>query len=256
MAFSKGIADVLFMKGEYEKAAELYLEGAKEGEEIASYNYAYCLLNGLGVEQDFALAKSFFSYARDMKGGESCYNLALLYLDGKGVEKDYRTAMQYMSDAADLGCVEAMLYLGMAYTTGYVLYPEVIGISMIPYHKSEIRGEDVLLLDGGGYDPEYDEEMRFSVIRPDQRRAFEYFRDAAYSKSTYVEDLVARGKYLYAKCYIDGMGVDFNRIKGMKLMLAAGKSGSLDAVSFLAESGVNERLIAEWSEASEKSKKQ
>lgn len=255
MAFNKSTADVLFMKGEYAAAAELYLEGAKDGEEIASYNYAYCLLNGYGVEQDYALAKSFFSYARDMKGGESCYNLALLYLDGKGVEKDYRVAMQYMSDAADLGSVEAMLYLGMAYTTGYVLYPEVVGISMIPFHQAELRGDEVLLLEGGGYDTEYDEEQRFSVIRPDQRRAFEYFRDAAYSSPTYVEDLVARGKYLYARCYIDGMGVDFNRIKGMKLMLTAGRSGSEDAVAFLAEAGVNERLIAEWSSASEKTKK-
>lgn len=247
MAFDKSIADVLFLRGEYEKAAQMYLEGAREGEEIAAYNYAYCLLNGLGEKQDYELAKSFFSFARDMTGGESCYNLALLYLEGKGVEKNYRIAMQYMSDAADLGSVEAMLYLGMAYTTGYVLYPEITGICMIPFHKSEMRSEGVYLLEGDGSYAEADEEARFSVIKADARRAFEYFSEAAHSSPTYVEDLVAKGKYLYAKCYIDGMGVDFNREVGARLMLNAGKSGSEDAIAYLAENGITQQLLDKWS---------
>ncbi len=247
MSFEKGTADVLFMRGEYEAAAQMYLEGAREGEEIASYNYAYCLLNGYGVDYDPELAKSFFSFARDMNGGESCYNLALLYLEGRGVDKNYRTAIQYMSDAADLGCVEAKLYLGMAYTTGYILYPEVTGICMIPFHKSEFCTA-AYLLEGDGGSFEADEDERFSVIKADARRAFEYFSDAAHSDPTYVEDLVAKGKYLYAKCYIDGMGVDFNREAGLRLMLTAGKSGSEDAVAFLAENGITERLLSEWAE--------
>lgn len=246
MAFDKSAADVLFLKEEYEKAAEMFLEGARDGEDIASFNYAYCLMKGYGVECDPEMAKSFFTYARDMEGGASCYNLAVMYLEGNGVEKNYRTALRYMSDAADMGCVEAMLYLGMVYTTGYVLYPEITLINMIPYHKSEMRGE-VLYLPGSTesfYDA--DEEERFTTVRADARRAFEYFRDAAYSDPTYVEDLVAKGKYLFAKCYIDGMGTDFNREMGLTLMLKAGKSGSEDAVAYLAENGITEKLLLEW----------
>ena len=246
MAFDKSAADVLFLKEEYEKAAEMFLEGARDGEDIASFNYAYCLMKGYGVECDPEMAKSFFTYARDMEGGASCYNLAVMYLEGNGVEKNYRTALRYMSDAADMGCVEAMLYLGMVYTTGYVLYPEITLINMIPYHKSEMRGE-MLYLPGSTesfYDA--DEEERFTTVRADARRAFEYFRDAAYSDPTYVEDLVAKGKYLFAKCYIDGMGTDFNREMGLTLMLKAGKSGSEDAVAYLAENGITEKLLLEW----------
>jgi TPR repeat protein len=246
MSFEKGAADVLFLRGRYEEAAEMYFEGAREGSDIASYNYAYCLLNGLGVERDPELAKSFFAFARDLEGGASLYALALLYLEGCGVPKDYRAAIRYMTDAADMGCVEAMLYLGMAYTTGYVLFPEITGICMIPFHKSEIRAENTFLIEGNVADAEADEEARFSVIRPDQRRAFEYFSEAAHSDPTYVEDLVAKGKYLYAKCYIDGMGTDPNREQGIRLMLTAGKSGSEDAVAFLAENGVTEKLLLEW----------
>ena len=248
MAFEKSVADVLFMRGEYERAAEMYLEGARDGEEIASFDYAYCLLHGYGVEQDSELAKSFFTFARDMEGGESCYNLAVMYLEGNGVEKDYRTAIRYMSDAADMGCVEAMLYLGMAYTTGYVLFPEITSISMIPYHKSEMRDSFLYLPGYNTVLDEHDEEARFSVIKADARRAFEYFSEAAHADSTYVEDLVAKGKYLYAKCYIDGMGTDFNRETGLRLMLTAGKSGSEDAVAYLAENGITEKLLLEWKE--------
>ncbi len=251
MAFEKSVADVLFIKGEYERAAEMYLEGAKDGEEIASFDYAYCLLHGYGVEKDPEMAKSFFTFARDMEGGESCYNLAVMYLEGNGVEKNYRTAIRYMSDAADMGCVEAMLYLGMAYTTGYVLFPEITSISMIPFHKSEMRDSFLYLSGNSGYLDEADEEARFSVIKADARRAFEYFSDAAHADSTYVEDLVAKGKYLYAKCYIDGMGTDFNREAGLRLMLSAGKSGSEDAVAFLAENGITEKLLLEWKKKKE-----
>ena len=246
MTFNKSTADVLFMKGEYEAAARMYLSGAEDGIEIAAYDYAYCLLHGYGVECDPERAKSFFTYARDMNGGESCYSLAVMYLEGIGVEKDYRMGSQYMSDAADMGCVEAMLYLGMVYTTGYVLYPDITSICMIPFHKPEMRENEFLLADPTGAYNELDEDKRFSTVSADGRRAFEYFRDAANSNPTYVEDLVAKGKYLYAKCYIDGMGTDFNREVGLKLMLVAGKHGSGDAVAFLAENGITEKLLLEW----------
>ncbi|MBE6537208.1 MAG: sel1 repeat family protein [Ruminococcaceae bacterium] len=246
MPFEKSVADVLFMNGEYEAAAEMYLEGAREGEEIASFNYGYCLLHGLGVETDYEAAKSFFTYARDMTGGESSYNLATLYLEGRGVEKDYRVGLQYMSDAADLGCVEAMLYLGMVYTTGYVLSPEITSICMIPFHKSEMRRDTEYMLPGDTELLDLDEERRFSTVKADARRAFEYFSEAASADPTYVEDLVAKGKFLFAKCYIDGMGTDPNIEVGLTLMLKAGKSGSEDAVAFLSENGITERLLLEW----------
>lgn len=242
MPFEKSVADVRFLRGDLSGAAEMYLEGARDGVEIASFNYAYCLLNGYGVERDPEMAKSFFSYARDMEGGESCYNLAMLYLSGNGVEKDYKTAMRYMSDAADLGCVEAMLYLGMAYTTGYVIYPEITSISMIPFHKPEYSREGFYLTGNVG-DAERDEEARFSVIRTDARLAFEYFSEAARSDPTYVNELVAQGKYLVAKCYLEGMGTEFNRVEGLRLMLGAGRAGSEDAVAYLAENGVTEKQI-------------
>ena len=232
-------ADVLFMRGEYEKAAKMYLEAARDGDIDASFNYGYCLVSGLGVDYDPAEAKSFFVYARDIEGGAACYNLAMLYLHGEGVRRDYRQAFRYMNISASQGCIEAQLYLGMLYTTGYMLEPDIRRICMIPVHKPEYRTTDEFLLMGDIPDAEADEEARFSVVSADARRAFEWFRRAAYHDPTYVADLVAKGQYLYAKCYIDGLGTDFDRKKGERLMLAAGKSGSQEAVAYLAENAIS-----------------
>ena len=244
--YDKLRADVTFLRGEYEKAAEMYREGAREGDVGAAFNYGYCLLHGIGTEYSPEEAKSFFAFARDMEGGESCYNLAMLYLHGEGVRRDYKQALKYMKISASQGCIEAQLYLGMAYTTGYMLEPDIIGISMIPYHKPEYRDPYVALLTGDVPNAEEDEELRFSALEADARMAFEWFRRAAHHDPTYVASLVAKGQYLYAKCYIDGLGTDFDNKKGLMLMLAAGKSGSNEAVNYLAENGIKpEALLME-----------
>ena len=243
MSFNQSAADVLFIKGEHERAAKMYYEGARAGEAKAAFDYAHCLRFGYGVAKDLALAKSFYTYARDLEGGVSLYNLAIMYLNGEGVEQDLKKALRYMQDAASESCVEAMLYLGMAYTTGYMLYPEIIGINMIPFHKPILRDTNEFLLMGDVAEAEADEERRFSVLSADARRAFEYFRAAAYHDPTYVEDLVAKGQYLYAKCYLDGMGTDFDRSKALTLMLVAGKSGSSDAVEYLESNGITHQML-------------
>ena len=241
--FDKLKADVLFLRGEYEAAAKMFREGAENGDELAAFNYGYCLWRGIGVNADASEAKSFFSYAKNMKGGEACYNLAMLYLHGEGVKCNYKLSFQYMSDAADLGCVEAMLYLGMVYTTGCMFEPDIVGISMIPFHKTEYRDFTENLLVGDVPDFEEDEEKRYSVVAPDAREAFLYFRKASRQDKTYVGELVAKGKFLYAKCFIDGLGVDFDLQRGVRLMLMAGKAGSSDAVAFLGEHGISPDML-------------
>ena len=241
--FDKLKADVLFLNGEYEAAAEMYREGAREGDELASFNYGYCLWRGIGTEMNALEAKSYFAFSKNMQGGEACYNLAMLYLHGEGVKCNYKLSFQYMCDAAELGCVEAMLYLGMVYTTGCMFEPDIIGISMIPYHKTEYRDFGAQLLVGDVPDFEEDEERRYSVVAPDAREAFLYFRRASRQDSTYVGELVAKGKFLYAKCFLDGLGVDFDLQRGVRLMLMAGKSGSSDAVAFLGEHGISPEML-------------
>ena len=230
-------AKVVFMNGDTERAAKLFLEGARDGDAMASFCYGYCLLYGLGVPVNYAEAKSFFSFARDVGEGEAMYNLAVMYMHGKGVARNYKKSFEYMQGAAAKGCVEAQLYLGMAYTTGSWLEPDIVSISLIPFHKPDYRIDSAFMLEGDVPDAELDEEARFSVLSADANSAFEYFKTAARHDVTYVSELVAKGQFLYAKCYLDGLGTDFDGTKGSRLMLLAGKNGSADAIEYLTENG-------------------
>lgn len=225
------------MNGETERAARLFLEGAREGDAMAAFCYGYCLLYGIGVPTDYKEAKSFFVFARDVGEGESMYNLAVMYMHGLGVNRNYKRAFEYMQAAADKGCIEAQLYLGMAYTTGCFFEPDIISISLIPFHKPDYRVEAGYMLAGEVPEAQLDEEERFSVLTADGRTAFEYFRSAARHDATYVSELVAKGQFLYAKCYLDGFGTDFDGTKGSRLMLLAGKNGSAEAMEYLTENG-------------------
>ena len=225
--YEKSCADVAFMQGDTEIAAQMFLEGARDGDALASFNYGYCLWRGIGAPYDPKEAKSFFAFARDLEGGEACYNIAMLYLHGEGVPKDYVRAYEYMKISAEQGCIEAQLYLGMAYTSG----------CMFEYR------DDTMLLDGYVADFELDEALRYSAIKQDGRSAFEWFRTAARHSTEYVEDLVAKGKFLYARCYVDGLGTDFDRAKSVRLMLAAQKSGSPEATAYIIENGITPDML-------------
>ena len=149
-----------------------------------------------------------------------------------------------MKISAEEGCLEAQLYLGMAYTSGCMFEPDVIGIMMIPTHKPEYRNYSEMI-EGFVPDFEEDEALRYSAVKQDARQAFEWFRIASRHDPTYVEELVAKGKYLYARCYVDGLGTDFDRDKSIRLMLLAGKSGSMEAIQYIAENGITPQMLEE-----------
>ena len=240
--FEKQVADVKFLSGEYEAATAMYLEGAREGDAIASLDYGYCLLHGIGVPKNPAEAKSFFAYARESEGGEAAYNLAVMYLHGNGVRKNYKKAYEYMELSANLGAIEAQLYLGMAYTSGCMFEPDIVGISMIPCHTPEYRVE-IPLIEGDAEDLERDEDLRYGAIKQDAKRAFEWFQTAARHDPTYVSELVAKGKFLYARCYVDGLGTDFDRDKSVRLMFLAESAGSPEARAYIAENGLTRDML-------------
>ena len=241
--YEKHLADVAFLEGRYEDAAKMYLEGARDGDGYASFSYGYCLWRGRGVNYDPTEAKSFFTFARDVGEGEASYNIAMLYLHGEGVKKDYKKAFEHMCVSAEQGCVEAQLYLGMAYTAGCMYEPDVTGISMIPCHTPEYLS-DAFLLSGDVDDFERDEDLRYSAVKQDANLAFSWFQRASRHDPQYVDELVAKGKFLYAKCFADGFGTDFDRAKSTHLMFLAERAGSPEAHAYIIENGLNAEMLA------------
>lgn len=243
-------ANVLFLDGRYKDAIAMYLNGAKEGDAECAHNYAYCLLNGIGTERDAERAKSFFVFASSSVG-EALYNLAVMHLHGVGVKRDYRKAVEYMSDAAEAGIIEAQLYLGIAHTLGSLFEPDIVAISTIPYHTPIYREEGMLLDGDVPVDYEADEDARIRAVHQDLSSAFYWFGRAARHSSDYCEELSKKSKFLYARCFLDGVGTDFNRDKANSLMLIAAKEGSEEAMYYLEteapymlENLKNEDLIA------------
>ena len=137
-----------------------------------------------------------------------------------------------MRDAADLGCIEAQLYLGIAHTLGSLFEPDIVFIARVPFHIPEYA-DGGIYIEGSTPGADDDEELRYAAVRFDPGLAHSYFRDAARHSPEYVEELSAKGKYLYARCFIDGVGVDFNLNVANKLMVDAAASGSAEALTYL-----------------------
>ncbi len=224
---------VLFIEGRHKEAAQLFLEAAREGDPEAAFDYAFCLQFGFGTKKNEREAVSFYKYAVE-KIGEASYNLAVMYMHGAGVQRDYNKSYSYMLDAARADIIEAQLYLGVAHTMGSLFEPDIIAISLLPYHTS-IGRDPSLVLTGDVPDEEADEEARITAVRQDLVTAHEWFRTAAMHDSAYVEALSKRSKYLYARCFVDGVGTDFNREVAEELMLLAANEGSPEAYSYIAE---------------------
>ena len=224
-------AKVLFLDGQLEEAVDMFYECAREGDAEACFHYAFCKQFGYGTERDPATAKTFYTYAREAIG-EASYNLAVMYLHGEGVERNYKKCYEFMYDAARQDMIEAQLYLGVAHTMGTVFEPDIYAISLIPFHTPVAR-DHILALEGDVPDEEDDEEKRMRAVRFDPHSAFLWFRRAARHDSDYVEGLATQSKFLYAQCFVDGLGTDFNRERAENLMLVAASEGSREALSYL-----------------------
>lgn len=224
---------VLFMDGRYKEALEVLYNAAAGGDAEAAFDYAYCLQFGYGTERDAKRARSFYNFAKE-RIGEASYNLAVMYLHADGVARDYREAYSLMYDAARQNIIEAQLYLGVAHTMGTMFEPDIVAISRIPYHTA-IGRDSALMLEGDVPDLEDDEELRIRAVRFDPGAALEWFSIAARHNRDYVEALAVQSKYLYARCFVDGLGTDYDRKRAEDLMLVAAAEGSPDALAFIEE---------------------
>ena len=74
--------------------------------------------DGIGVEQNFRTAYSFFKLANDSGHVHSGYFMGKMYYEGKGVEQDYTKALAYYSTASNNGDPYASYSLGMMHYKG------------------------------------------------------------------------------------------------------------------------------------------
>ncbi len=104
--------------GEYNTAYEEWLPLAQSNDPAAMRNIGHLFRRGLGVDQDFEQALSWYKRAADMGFDRAQANVATMYLKGEGVKQDYEEASEWFSKAARNGHTIAQYNLGLMYEHG------------------------------------------------------------------------------------------------------------------------------------------
>lgn len=104
--------------GNYKKTISLITNLAGDGNPRAQVMLGRCYENGLGVEQDSAVAAQWFQLAAEQNDSEAQVLLAYCYQIGAGVPKDPQQVMNLMTRAAEAGNAEAQFNLAMNYSQG------------------------------------------------------------------------------------------------------------------------------------------
>lgn len=104
--------------GKYGETLRLIKPLASEGNPRAQVLLGRCYENGLGVEQDMAVAAQWFQLAAEQNDPEAQLLLAYCYEVGAGVPKDPQQVMNLMTRAAEAGNPEAQFNLALNYSQG------------------------------------------------------------------------------------------------------------------------------------------
>lgn len=111
-------ADLAHKSGNYQLAAQLYLDEANAGNAEAQNAVAIMYAAGEGLKQDYAVAMHWFERSANLGHPDAQYNLAICYLDGMGVDKNPVLAAKWFAIAAEQGMADAQTNLGVAYYLG------------------------------------------------------------------------------------------------------------------------------------------
>lgn len=104
--------------GNYKKTVSLITNLAADGNPRAQVMLGRCYENGLGVQQDLAVAAQWFQLAAEQNDSEAQVLLAYAYQVGAGVPKDPQQVMNLMTRAANEGNAEAQFNLALNYSQG------------------------------------------------------------------------------------------------------------------------------------------
>lgn len=104
--------------GQYKETIRLVQPLAAQGNPRAQVLLGRCYENGLGVQQDMAVAAQWFQLAAEQNDPEAQVLLAYCYEIGAGVPKNPQQVMNLMTRAAESGNAEAQFNLALNYSQG------------------------------------------------------------------------------------------------------------------------------------------
>ena len=92
-----------YLKGDYQKALEIWKEDLNEGKREAMYNIALLYFFGKGVEKNLPLAYEYCKKAAYKGSARAMNNLAYMYMRGLGTKKNYMSAYAWSEIAIENG---------------------------------------------------------------------------------------------------------------------------------------------------------
>ncbi len=86
---------------------------------VVLYSLGHMYANGLGVPQDYKLARHWFHKAARLGNSAAQHTLGVMYHNGRGTLQDYALATHWYRQAAEQGHADAQNNLGYMYGNGY-----------------------------------------------------------------------------------------------------------------------------------------
>lgn len=114
--FGEGVT--AYETGNYAAAFEEWLPLAKANDPAAMRNVGHLYRRGLGVDQDYKKAFTWYMRAATLGFDRAQANVAGMYLAGEGVSRDYGLAANWFAKAAQQGHVLSQYQLGLMFENG------------------------------------------------------------------------------------------------------------------------------------------
>jgi len=215
------------LKADTKKAANYYLNAAKQGDAKSQVNIALLYQKGKGVKKDLAKSDYWYRKAARLNHPVALNKVGMDYKTGRRVKKNYKQAVEYFSHAADQGNASAINNLGVMYMQG--LGVKKNHIVAIGWFKQATTKRNVnAYINLGKIYKHGDRRVR------NRNKSIKWFKKAAHRNRVYA--MVQLG-YLYSQKPGQARG------KAIKWYEKAAKKGSVEAQNKLAELYSNSKNI-------------
>lgn len=113
--------DAAYRAGHPEQAADLYKQGADQGDSSAALRLGLLISEGKVSTADYGDAIKWYKRSCKLGNNTGCHNAGNAYEYGKkGANKDYNKAREYYSLAAERGYMQSQYNLGSLYSNQYI----------------------------------------------------------------------------------------------------------------------------------------
>lgn len=181
---------------DYSAAVSWYQKAADAGHDGALLNLGICYAFGRGVEKNTEKAIELYEKSAQAGNSSAMFNLATLYQCGTDIQQDYSKALYWYSQAAEMKHTKAMVSLGSLYYTGDGVEQNYEKAFNLFLSAAQDNNVDAWIMLGKSY-------LLGRGTNPNYSEALKLFQKAA-------EQDEPEAFYYIGRCYSEGKGAPQN----------------------------------------------